>query len=228
MKEKQPMTRARIYIIMCMLALIPGISPLHTDVMAQKAGDIINVKPADEEKYFYAQQIPDEVFKRMHGKSFPKNCTIKRSDLRYLHVLHINKKGKTQVGEMVCNKSISADLIDIFRKLYKARYPIERMVLVDDYDADDEKSMEANNTTCFNFRMITGSTTKVSKHGMGLAVDLNPLDNPYIKGKVIKPKGAKRQPEITRTSLPYRLFTEHGFRWGGAWKSLKDYQHFEK
>ena len=228
MKEKQPMTRARIYIIMCMLALIPGISPLHTDVMAQKAGDIINVKPADEEKYFYAQQIPDEVFKRMHGKSFPKNCTIKRSDLRYLHVLHINKNGKTQVGEMVCHKSISADLIDIFRKLYDARYPIERMVLIDDYDADDEKSMEANNTTCFNFRMITGSTTKVSKHGMGLAVDLNPFDNPYIKGKVIKPKGAKRQPEITRTSLPYRLFTEHGFRWGGAWKSLKDYQHFEK
>lgn len=228
MKEKQPMTRARIYIIMCMLALIPGISPLHTDVMAQKAGDIINVKPADEEKYFYAKQIPDEIFKRMQGRSFPKNCTIKRSELRYLRVLHINKKGKTQVGEMVCNKSISADLIDIFRKLYKAQYPIERMVLVDDYDADDEKSMEANNTTCFNFRMITGSTTKVSKHGMGLAVDLNPFDNPYIKGKVIKPKGAKRQPEITRTSLPYRLFTEHGFRWGGAWKSLKDYQHFEK
>jgi hypothetical protein len=211
-----------------MLALIPGISPLHTDVMAQKAGDIINVKPADEEKYFYAQQIPDEVFKRMQGRSFPKNCTVKRSELRYLRVLHINKNGKTQVGEMVCSKSISADLIDIFRKLYKARYPIERMVLVDDYDADDEKSMEANNTTCFNFRMITGSTTKVSKHGMGLAVDLNPFDNPYIKGKVIKPKGAKRQPEITRTSLPYRLFTEHGFRWGGAWKSLKDYQHFEK
>ncbi len=220
------MTHARIYIIMCMLTLTAAVCPSET--MAQKAGDMISIKPAEADRYFYAQEIPDEVFARMQGKSFPKNCTVKRSELRYLRVLHINKKGKTQVGEMVCNKSISADLIDIFRKLYKAQYPIERMVLVDDYDADDEKSMEANNTTCFNFRMITGSTTKVSKHGMGLAVDLNPFDNPYIKGKVIKPKGAKRQPEITRTSLPYRLVTEHGFRWGGAWKSLKDYQHFEK
>lgn len=220
------MTHARIYIIMCMLALTAAVKPNIS--MAQKAGEVINVKPAEADRYFYVQEIPDEVFARMQGKSFPKNCTVKRSDLHYLRVLHINKKGKTQVGEMVCNKSISADLIDIFRKLYKAQYPIERIVLIDEYGADDEKSMEANNTTCFNYRMITGSTTKVSKHGMGLAVDLNPFDNPYIKGKVIKPKGAKRKPDITKSSLPYRLFTEHGFRWGGNWKSLKDYQHFEK
>ena len=198
---------------------------------AWKAGAIVSVKAVERygmDRCFTSEPIPDAVFERMKGKSYPDGCLVKRSELRYLRVLHIDFEGKTHLGEMVCNESIAADLVDIFRQLYAARYPIERMVLVDDYDADDEKSMEANNTTCFNFRMITGSSTKVSKHGMGLAVDLNPFDNPYIKGKVIKPKGAKRQPEITRTSLSYRLFTEHGFRWGGAWKSLKDYQHFEK
>ena len=210
-----------IYIIMCvMLSCISS--------SAQKAGDVINIKQTEVDKYFYATPIHDEVFQRMQGKSFPKNSTTKRSDLRYIKVLHINKDGKTQVGEMVCHKNISADLIDIFRKLYEAHYPIERMVLIDDYDADDERSMAANNTSCFNFRFVTGSHTKVSKHGMGMAVDINPFDNPYIKGKVIKPKGAKREPKITQNSLPYRLFTQHGFRWGGNWKTLKDYQHFEK
>ena len=159
-----------IYIIMCvMLSCISS--------SAQKAGDVINIKQTEVDKYFYATPIHDEVFQRMQGKSFPKNSTTKRSDLRYIKVLHINKDGKTQVGEMVCHKNISADLIDIFRKLYEAHYPIERMVLIDDYDADDERSMAANNTSCFNFRFVTGSHTKVSKHGMGMAVDLNPFDN---------------------------------------------------
>lgn len=218
------------------------------EIMAQQAGDIVRVNTADESKYFYTQEIPDNVFSRMQGKSYPKACTIKRSELHYLRILHINKYGETQIGEMVCNKSISNDLIEIFRCLYNAKYPIERMVLIDEYGADDEKSMAANNTTCFNYRLMTGSSTKVSKHGMGLAIDLNPLYNPYVKGKTVQPKGSKnyawnRNPAsyktspmgenigrfiITQYSLPYRLFTKHGFKWGGAWKSLKDYQHFEK
>lgn len=208
---------------------------------AQQAGKVINIKAGEESKYFYSAEIPDDVFNRMRGKSFPKNCTVKRGDLRYLRVLHINKEGRTQVGEMICNKSISADLIDIFRQLYAAKYPIERMVLIDEYGADDTKSMEANNTSCFNFRLMTGSSTRVSKHGMGLAVDINPLYNPYVKGNKVEPEAGKPYARnrtssqknhspfiINHSSLPYRLFREKGFRWGGDWKSLKDYQHFEK
>lgn len=221
-------TVMNIYIIRCRLLLTALLLTCCPIAEAQKAGDVITVTPRDEARYFYSAEIPDEVFQRMQGKSFPKTCTVKRSDLRYLRVLHYNRNGETQVGEMVCNKAVSADLIDIFRRLYDARYPIERMVLIDEYGADDERSMEANNTSCFNFRLMTGSTTRVSKHGLGMAVDLNPLYNPYVKGKTVKPKGAKLPPEITRSSLPYRLFTKHGFKWGGAWKSLKDYQHFEK
>ena len=223
-----------IYIIMCvMLSCISS--------SAQKAGDVINIKQTEVDKYFYATPIHDEVFQRMQGKSFPKNSTTKRSHLRYIKVRHINKDGKTQVGEMVCHKNISADLIDIFRKLYEAHYPIERMVLIDDYDADDERSMAANNTSCFNFRVVSG-TTKLSKHAQGLAIDINPLYNPYVhlnNGKVEpangKPYATNRTsgrnipvPFINTNDLCYRLFIQHGFRWGGAWRTVKDYQHFEK
>ena len=108
------------------------------------------------------------------------------------------------------------------------------MRLVDDYDADDEMSMRDNNSSCFNFRFITHST-KISKHGLGLAVDVNTLYNPYVKGEHVEPSTAKEYTDrsknfpykIERGDLCFRLFAEHGFEWGGDWKSLKDYQHFE-
>lgn len=186
-------------------------------------------------RYFTQQELPDHVFRRMQGKSYGKDCTTPRSALRYLLVLHRNSDGHTQVGEMVCHKSIARRLLTIFRSLYEEGYRIERMVLIDDYDADDQRSMAANNTTCFNFRRQTGSRTRVSKHGLGLAVDINPLYNPYVKGTVVQPAEArpyatnrdKVPMAIRRGDLCHRLFLQQGFRWGGAWRSLKDYQHFE-
>lgn len=216
--------------------------PCH--IMAQKAGDIITVKKGEEAKYFTIKEIPAEVLSRMKGRSYPKDCPVKLSDLRYLQVLHCNKDGKTQVGELVCNKAIANDLIDIFLKLYQAGYPIERMQLIDDYNASDDLSMKSNNTSCFNFRYMTGSTTRISLHGRGMAIDINPLYNPYVnRGKVEpstgKPYATNRlsltkgkewwaRSIITSSSLPYRLFRQHGFRWGGSWPNHKDYQHFEK
>ena len=190
---------------------------------------------------FKAYPINDAIFARMQGKSFQQNCTMPRASLRYLRVLHRNTEGKTQLGEIVCNQSIANDLLDIFRKLYEAGYKIERITLIDDYNADDETSMRANNTSCFNFRVVSG-TTKLSKHSQGLAIDINPLYNPYIhlnNGKVEpatgKPYAYNRAnlrnvkvPIIDTKDLCYRLFIQHGFRWGGAWKTVKDYQHFEK
>lgn len=190
---------------------------------------------------FKAYPISDAIFARMEGKSYKKNCTIPRSSLRYLHVLHRNVDGKIQLGEIVCNKTIAADLLDIFRKLYEANYKIERITLIDDYNADDETSMRANNTSCFNYRVVSG-TTKLSKHSQGLALDINPLYNPYVhlnNGKIEpatgKPYAFNRAnlrnikvPIIDTRDLCYRLFIQHGFRWGGAWRTVKDYQHFEK
>ena len=127
---------------------------------------------------FISEPVPDAVWQRMQGKSYKPNPHIGREDLRYLRVLHWDYDGKTHEGEMICNKKIASRLVSIFRKLYEAKYPIQRMVLPDEYDADDEKQMRANNTSCFCYRPVAGST-KLSKHSLGLAVDINPLYNPY-------------------------------------------------
>ena len=192
-----------------------------------------------QDNNFYAAEIDDVIFARIKGKSYKDNCIVPLDELRYLHVMHIGFDGEPHEGELICNVSIAADLLDIFQKLYEAGYQIEKIRLVDEYNADDETSMRDNNSSCFNFRFIS-HTTKVSKHGLGLAVDINTLYNPYIKtvdGKTyIEPATAgdyvdrtKDFPhKIDENDLCYKLFTQHGFEWGGHWKSVKDYQHFEK
>lgn len=194
---------------------------------------------ADDNKDFYAKEIDDVIFSRIKGKSYKDNCTVPLSELRYLHVLHVGFDGETHEGEIICNVSIAEDLLDIFKNLYDAEYQIEKIRLVDEYNADDESSMRDNNSSCFNFRFIS-HTTRVSKHGRGMAIDINTLYNPCVKvvdGKYfIEPATAGDYIDRTKNfahkidenDLCYKLFTEHGFEWGGHWKSLKDYQHFEK
>ena len=183
---------------------------------------------------FTIDTISDAIFARMWKKSFKTDCTIPRSDLRYLRVLHVDAQGKTHEGEIVCNKKIAKDLIEIFRQLYKEQYPIERIRLVDEYDADDELSMRDNNSSCFNFRTVPGSK-KLSKHAQGLAIDINTLYNPYVRrnkqGK-LEVMPANAQPYVNRSrsftykikqgDLLHRLFIQHGFRWGGAWRYSKE------
>ena len=153
--------------------------------------------------------------------------------------LHYNKVGEVKEGELVCHKSIADDLLAIFRELYEAKYPIERMVLIDEYDADDEASMCTNNTSAFNFRYISG-TRRLSRHAQGMAIDINPLYNPYVRQRngrtLVSPTGAEAYIDrtkdfpykIVKGDLCYRLFRKYGFTWGGDWKNSKDYQHFEK
>ena len=117
--------------------------------------------------WFKAEEISNEIFSRMWLKSWKENCPLDRSELRYLKVLHRNADGKPQRGEMVVNAAIADKVLTIFMQLYEAGYRIERMVLIDNFDADDETSMRVNNSSSFNFRFMTGSTTKISKHGLG-------------------------------------------------------------
>ena len=199
-----------------------------------------DVKKIGLEECFSQHTISDRIFRRIRGKSFKSNCSVPRSDLRYLHLLHYTIDGKIKTGEMICHKDVASDLIAIFHKLYDARYPIERMQLIDDFNADDIASMKHNNTSCFNFRVVAGSK-KLSNHSMGKAVDLNPLYNPYVKRRAsgivkVSPENARQYSDRTKTfnykidknDLAYRLFTQHGFKWGGNYRTLKDYQHFEK
>lgn len=189
---------------------------------------------------FTSVEMPDSIWHRMQGRSYPQGCEVPRSDLRYLELSYVDFEGHEHLGQMVCNRHIADDLLYIFRRLYEARYPIASMRLIDDYGADDARSMAANNTSCFCYRRVAGSTA-LSKHSRGMAVDVNPLYNPcvYVRsGRVLPPEGRayahgrdRRNDipgKIDATDLCYRLFVSRGFRWGGAWRSLKDYQHFEK
>ncbi len=157
-----------------------------------------------------------------------------------LQVKYVDFQGKTQTGTLICNKTISRDLQEIFTELYRSRYPIERIRPISEYDDNDERSMRANNTSCYCYRPVAG-TKKLSKHAQGLAVDINPLYNPCVrrqKNGTLKVEPATGRPYVDRTKsfpykitnkdLCYRLFLQHGFTWGGSWRSLKDYQHFEK
>ena len=189
---------------------------------------------------FSVQPVPDSVFQRMQGRSWPEGCTVRRADLRYLRLSHVDADKKEHVGEMVCNKAIANDLLEIFRELYRQKYPIQHIRLIDDYEADDERAMRDNNTSSFCYRKISGST-KLSKHAMGMAVDINTLYNPYVRtGKdgrrIVEPATAVKYVDrrksfpykIVKGDLLYRLFLQHGFKWGGSWRTVKDWQHFEK
>lgn len=188
---------------------------------------------------FYISEIPDDIFAKMQGKSYKEDCTVPREDLRYVHVRHMGFDGEAKDGELVVHKAIADDVLAIFEELYKADYPIEKVHLVDEYDADDEASMSDNNSSAFNFRFIS-HTTRISRHGLGMAVDINTRYNPYVKtvdGKLsIEPANgadyvdrSKDFPhKIDHEDLCYKLFKEHGFIWGGDWTHSKDYQHFER
>lgn len=195
---------------------------------------------AAAEAFFTVQPIPDTIFALMQGKSYKAQCPVRRSELRYVRCLHRNLEGQALVGELVVNQAIAADVAAIFKQLYDLRYPIERMRLVDYYDADDLRSMQANNTSAFNYRRVA-HTRNLSKHALGMAVDINPLYNPHCKRlangqTVTEPPQALPYSQRSR-SFPYkieqgdachRLFVRHGFSWGGSWRKSKDYQHFER
>jgi hypothetical protein len=192
------------------------------------------------ERFFSVSPISEQLKSMMDGCTMRHKGCVAWDDLRYLRVLHCDAEGNSIVGEMVCAASISTDLLEIFKALYLAAYPIEKMRLVDYYGGDDEASMRDNNSSCFNQRDITAGG-KISKHSYGRAVDINPRYNPYYKVKasgktVIRPEGSEEYLDrnavfsykITKGDLCYRLFKQHGFHWGGDWATGKDYQHFEK
>lgn len=190
---------------------------------------------------FYYEVISDNLRRYITGISYPaEDAEISLDELRYVHIWHYNFDGEPAEGELVCNEAIAQDLVEIFYELYRNEYQLEQVHLIDEYDGDDISSMEANNTSCFNYRPIQDST-KLSKHALGLAVDINPLYNPYItyntdgtedvspvSGSAYADRSTPFSYKIDESDLCYKLFTQHGFTWGGNWNSCKDYQHFQK
>lgn len=211
---------------------------------------------------FFYQPLTDIVTARITGISYPvtesiapalsiqavnvisdtDTPAISYNDLCYMNVLYYDFQGTVQTGELICNKGIAQDLVEIFYELYLNEYQIEKIRLIDDYGGDDTASMEDNNTSCFNYRVVDG-TTSLSKHALGCAIDVNPFYNPYVvfnkngSGETyISPAGSEAYADrsqnfpykIDENDLCYKLFKTHGFTWGGNWNSSKDYQHFQK
>lgn len=190
---------------------------------------------------FYYHPLTPELINRITGVSFHPNDVIGYDDLRYVRVQHYDLSGEVQTGELIVNQEIADDIARIFYELFQQHYPIEQMVLVDDFGADDDLSMSANNTSAFNFRMIEGTQT-LSNHAFGMAIDINPRINPWVRGDRVAPENglayAERDPAlctgefcdlmIQPGDLINQIFARYGFSWGGDWIETKDYQHFEK
>lgn len=157
-----------------------------------------------EERCFSAAEIDDRHFSRIYGKSYKEACPVPRAELRYLRVLHRDLEGRIVPGEMICNRAIAGELVDIFRTLYKAGYPIERMVLIDQYDADDTRSMEANNSSSFNFRTVAGSAalSKHSRHQPALQSLRQQAQRTHRRRTRGGPRLCRPQPELSLQDRP--------------------------
>ena len=213
------------------------------ELAAMPAGTLVlpeKLDPSNLDSYFTASPISDAVFARINGVSFQENPYVTRDDLRYLRVLHNTIDGCVRTGEIIVHDLIAEDVCAIMKELYEAEYPIEQMRLIDDYNGSDDESMDDNNSSGFNYRMVRG-THRLSKHAMGLALDINPLYNPYITQREggsewVVPKNGEKYTDrtadipmkITKDTLIYKIFTEHGFRWGGTLYGSPDYMHFDR
>lgn len=217
--------------------------PAVREILMTRAGETVDVSRLSEEgiaNCFCYTPITDDVFARIKGKSYKDDCTVPRDELRYVKILHYGFDGNVHVGELIVNRKIADDVIYIFSSLFDEKYPIEKILLVDEFDADDNKSMAANNSSSFNFRTVENSDS-LSLHSYGLAIDINTLYNPYVVPKkdgttAVYPVEGTAYADRSLNCIYYirpddicvRLFKECGFTWGGDWTSVKDYQHFEK
>lgn len=184
--------------------------------------------------------LPEAVAAAMVGSSWREGCPVPLRDLALIELRHVDLNGEIRSGQLIVHHQEAAAVLGVFERLYAARFPIHQVRLIDAYGGDDDKSMADDNTSGFNCRGVGGST-KWSQHAYGLAIDLNTVENPYVR---TRPDGSlKVAPEAGRAFLDraqlrpgmavegselVKAFDEIGWKWGGRWRSSKDYQHFSK
>jgi hypothetical protein len=170
----------------------------------------------------------------MIGRSWHAGCPVPLRDLRLLRLTYYGFDGRAHQGELVVHRWYADGFLRVFRRLYQERYPIRRMRLVDRYDADDDRSMEADNTSAFNCRLRAGSTTEWSQHAYGRAIDVNPVENPFVTPTHVSPPAGVAYLDRSQ-QLPglihvhdrvWWAFHAIGWAWGGTWTGTIDYQHF--
>ncbi|HSS32018.1 MAG TPA: M15 family metallopeptidase [Solirubrobacterales bacterium] len=182
----------------------------------------------------HASPLDPALRQRMTGVSWHPGCPVGLDDLRLLAVTYWGFDGDAHFGRLVVNRDAARPLLTVMRRLYRLHYPFRRMQLVDAYGADDHRSMEADNTSAFDCRFVSG-TSRWSQHAYGRAIDVNPIENPYADsdGYVSPPQGAPFADRtqhakglIHRGGHVVRAFAAIGWGWGGDWNWPKDFQHF--
>ncbi len=168
------------------------------------------------------------------GASYRVGCPVAPEALRLVGLTYVGFDGTAAQGELVVAGAVVDDVVAIFAELYRQRFPIRSMVTVEAFGADDNASMEVDNTSAFNCRPITGGSGW-SLHSYGVAIDVNPRENPYVSGNTVLPPEGRDHldrgnvvPGMILAGDPVvTVFAAHGFAWGGDWAAPVDYQHFE-
>lgn len=231
------------------ILVLAGIACVGKDPgqIAQESTPTANVPPADQAElpqwFGQIEQIPRVVANQMKGLSWHPGCPVPLEDLSYLTVTYQGFDGETHRGHLIVHDLVAEEVLEIFREVFETDFPIESMKIVSEFGGSDSDSMNANNTSAFNCRPITGNPGKFSLHSYGIAIDINPVQNPYIKGTQVLPKAGSlflnRSEEQHGMIAPsplakhwetsiYSAFRLRGWDWGGDWEDLKDFQHFEK
>lgn len=182
--------------------------------------------------------IPPRLAERLlfYAQKVEAQPQINLDALRYVQVPIFGYDDKTHTGELVVHAKLAEEVVDILLELYDTKFPIEKMRLIESYEASDDTSMADNNSSAFCYRRNVTYPDLLSKHSQGLAIDINPLYNPYVKKeRVLPPEGKlyldRTKPlkgMITEKTSCYHAFVKRGWTWGGSWPDRQDYQHFEK
>jgi len=187
------------------------------------------------------KEIDENYTKKMKGVSFHENCPISLSNLRIVTIKHLGFDDNIYFGDLIVHKDVAFEVSLIFQELFEIKYPIKQIMPIEKYNGDDFESIEADNTSAFNCRKAEGSN-KYSKHSYGKALDINPIENPYVykngttshKGSIKylareeNDKSNENKAVLTSSSKAVLIFKKYGWKWGGDWKNTKDYQHFQK
>lgn len=180
--------------------------------------------------------LPGQVRAKMRDSSWRPGCPVLLESLRLLTLTYWGEDHEAKRGHLVVHQALALEVVDVFRELFAARFVVHRLGLASEFGGDDGALMEENVTSAFNCRPSTGKRGGFSVHSYGSAIDINPKWNPYVRGKLVLPSSGRSF--VKRESLPpggilgeglvVRAFGSRGWGWGGNWRSLKDYQHFEK
>lgn len=183
----------------------------------------------------HVRRLSPHMRRAMTGVSWKPGCPVGLDALRLVRMRHWGFDHHAHMGRLIVNADIAHGTVRAFRKLYAARFPIRRMVPVDAYGGSDDASMAADNTSAFNCRPVTGTTDRWSNHSYGRAIDIDTIENPYVKGATVLPPAGRdyldrsdvRRGMIVAGDAVTKAFKAEGFGWGGDYTGLKDYQHFE-